>query len=1015
MVLQNSLSSALRAVIVAAGSKINSTCQWGKFNDVDVMGTSMEPPPAGGKDPHIGRSEFAVNLLRPSVLAFFVLTAGTGFSAETNQASTSGPAARPDAATKQLSAFHLEPGFRIELVASEPMVTAPVAMAFDESGRLFVAEMRGRETRGASVGRVRLLENMNQDGVFQNSTIYADNLTWPSALACYAGGVFVAAVPDLIYLRDTKGDGLADARQVVMSGFGGTNALNSDFLPNNFNWGPDDRIHAASGGIGGDIVVPNVGGRGVSLDGCDFSFDPRTLRLFPESGPAQSGLSFDSQGREFVSDFQRPLLTPMYSLRYALRNPYYPKPRVLAVVADPRAPIFPYPAPPASGRTSRVAGLVLTNQLQDARGFVVYRGRAFPTNYFDNVFIPDPNEHLIHRLVLRDTGLGVVAERPLRETRTEFLTCSDPSFHPVQLLNGPDGALYVADMQDGREHGRIYRILPERLRRPKVPQLGKLKTYELVSVLAQGDGWHSDTAARLLYERNDPAARTLLRDSFERSHLARARGRALQALAGLNALTQDDVLKAMRDPDEAVRTEGVLLSEQFISNGQASAELSAEFGALVNDPSARVRYQLAFTLGQVQQPDRSTALARLLDRDLGEVWMRNAVLSAAATGAGSLFNVLENTPRFYTDAVGFDFLRELALSIGISGQQDATSQAAATIARGTFSAPQGYELLYQLGLGLYRTRSSLALIDAQGVLQPMYSAALNLAADTSQPEAARAAATRLLSVSTYGAGSVADWLLLVCSPPTGPALQSAAVETLSRYNDPQIVDTFLRIWPLLMPAARTQAISALLSRETHVGRVLDALQNRSLAPSELSSAQRNFLRTYGDPTLRARALRLLGPVPVERPQVVTRFKPALSLNGSPAHGVVIFRQRCAGCHSPVYTNQMPSLGPDLLRARDFSREELLRCILEPNRTVRPGYVTQVVESKEGQELLGILITDTPATVTLKQSDGKEVVWPRLNIRDIVPQTWSLMPDGLEAGLSAQDLADLMEYLLRGPG
>src|SRR5262249_54556674 len=156
-----------------------------------------------------------------------------------------------------------------EVVASEPMVTAPVAMAFDENGRLFVVEMHGRDRRGENLGRVRMLENMNDDGVFQNSTIYADNLTWPSAVACYAGGIFVVAAPDIIYFKDTKGDGIADARQVVLTGLGGANPFDPDLLPNNFNWGPDNRIHAASAGIGGELAARDNSNSSVSIAGCD--------------------------------------------------------------------------------------------------------------------------------------------------------------------------------------------------------------------------------------------------------------------------------------------------------------------------------------------------------------------------------------------------------------------------------------------------------------------------------------------------------------------------------------------------------------------------------------------------------------------------------------------------------------------------------------------------------------------------------------------------------------------------
>jgi putative membrane-bound dehydrogenase-like protein len=894
------------------------------------------------------------------------------------------------------------------------MVTAPVAMAFDENGRLFVVEMRGSNSRGGKLGRVRLLENPNDEGVFQNSTIYAEGLDWPSAIACYAGGIFVADAPDIIYFKDTKGDGIADARQVVMSGFGGTNALDPNLLPNNFNWGPDNRIHGASAGIGGDISGKGGASRLVSIERSDFSFDPRTLEVYAEAGPAQSGLTFDSRGRKLVSDFVRPLMTPMYDLRYTLRNPFYPRPPALAVAADPAAPIYRFVArPPRDTMGWQATNVIAASSMISARGCVVYRGRAFPTNYFDNVFIADPDAHIIHRLVLSENGWSVMAQRAADEPKTEFLVSTDPSFRPVQLINGPDGALYVADTQDGNERGRIYRVLPEKLKRSKLPQLAKVKTYDLVSTLAQGDGWHRDTAARLLYERKDPAAPALLRGTLTRSRLTQGRIMALHGLVGASALTEEDVLNALRDPDDRVREHGVLASETLFKNGDASEAILGQLRALVMDPSPRVRYQLSFTLGELQRPDKAVGLGQILGRDLNDPWTKNAVLSSALNGAGNLFTLLAGEARFRNDQAGFECLRQLTTMIGVSGHQDEVTQAANSIASGGLTAAQSYALLANLGEGLYRTRSSLALVDNRGVLQPFYSGALVLATDTTQSEAARIAATRLLGVGTLGVDSVGDWLLLVCTPPTTPALQSTAVETLSRYDDPQVVNALLEMWPVLAPVARAQAITALSSRDSQVARVLDALQNGKIAASDLSSAQRNFLRTHPALAISSRALQLLGPVPVTRPDVMERFKPALNLPGASDRGRLIFRLRCAGCHLPSVSNQGNSLGPELLRARTYSKDRLLADILEPNLTVRPDYTIQVLESKEAQSLVGIVTDENTWTVTLKQIGGDTLIWPQSNIRSLRPQTWSFMPDGLEQGMSSQDMADLIEYVLNG--
>jgi len=186
------------------------------------------------------------------------------------------PATAP---TNAVSTIQIRDGFRIELVASEPLIVSPVAIAFDEYGRLFVAEMRDySERRDEKLGRIKLLEDTDGNGRFDHATIYAEGLAWPTAVICYDGGIFVGASPDILYLKDTNGDGVADVRKVVFTGFGNaTPKLNVQQLLNSFTWGLDNRIHGALGG--NPSVVTNLmqpGAKPLELRGRDFSFDPRT-------------------------------------------------------------------------------------------------------------------------------------------------------------------------------------------------------------------------------------------------------------------------------------------------------------------------------------------------------------------------------------------------------------------------------------------------------------------------------------------------------------------------------------------------------------------------------------------------------------------------------------------------------------------------------------------------------------------------------------------------------------------
>ncbi len=526
-----------------------------------------------------------------------------------------GPSPRVSAAQSAdaLASFQVKPGFRIELAAAEPMVAAPAALAFDERGRLFVAEMRDypdRREQRPHLGQIRMLEDMDENGAFQTSTVYADNLAWPSAVACYAGGIFVAATPQILYLKDSGNDGIADVVKVVFTGFGGRPYVpNPRALLNSLNWGLDNCLHCGMAGLDGAVSVLSAAQvPSVLLADSDFAFDPRTLALFPEAGPAQTGISFDNRGRKFLCDSNRPLRLAMYEPRYLARNPFFVAPPELLEAASPATPIYrfpaegraskppkgdlppggrqppstnaalpperrPQPAAPPGGRRPPSTNALAAAWLTDARGCVVYRGSTFPSNYLDNVFVADPQAHLIHRFVLREHGLEMVAERPGDERQTEFLVSMDESFRPMQIVNGPDGALYIADFRTGHESGRVYRIVPESFKRPASPRLDQLKTYDLVGLLAQANGWQAETAARLLYEGQDPAAVGLLENMLNHSRLPLARLRALRALDGLGALQGAHVLRALKDSDERVREHAVLLAERLGAPAWVSGEL----------------------------------------------------------------------------------------------------------------------------------------------------------------------------------------------------------------------------------------------------------------------------------------------------------------------------------------------------------------------------------------------------------------------------------------------------------
>ena len=490
----------------------------------------------------------------------------------TNSVRTNLPSVISAPQTNAFRGLQVKRGFRVELVAAEPLVVNPGAMAFDENGRLFVVE-----SPDGQPGRVRLLEDTDGDGVFDSSRVYAEGVYGATALACYDGGIFVGAGTEILYLKDTRGDGQADSRRVVFSGFGdATNGASGVVNYTAMIWGLDNRIHVATVGHSGDIISSSQPKQSIVLSGGCFSFDPRTFSLMDESGAGATGMSFDNRGRRFISTATEHLKAVMYESRYAARNPYCQMPRAMA---DIGAPDVVYPA---------ASGTPLPVRFFAASGLTFYRGYLFPLEYVDNPFVADTSANVVHRDKLRLNGLDLSAERVFDEMRSEFLTVSDNSFQPTSFANGPEGALYVAgparqaavftppkngktDSPAARGFGRIYRIVPVTFKQPILTQLGQASVTNLVNALRHSNLWNRDSAARLLYERQDKAAvLPVIQLLYDPRSPPLARVYALHALDGLQTLVPGHIIRALGDIDERVREHGVLLSERLLTNGMMS-------------------------------------------------------------------------------------------------------------------------------------------------------------------------------------------------------------------------------------------------------------------------------------------------------------------------------------------------------------------------------------------------------------------------------------------------------------
>ena len=963
------------------------------------------------------------------------------------------PRTAPQQPAEAAGSFRVEAGFRLEQNAAEPMVTSPVAAAYDEDGRLYVVEMTdyphvdsandkpfADNVGDPPIGRVRMLIDRDDDGVFDESHVFADKLSWPTGIAVWKGGVFVAATPDIWYFRDSDGDHRADERRRVFTGF---RKFNVQAVMNNLQWGLDHKVYGAGSSNGGRVrPAGSSDADAVDLLRRDFRFDPSTGALEVISGGARFGNTFDDWGNRFLCDIRNPAQHVVLSARYLARNSFLPAPRALHDAAEFGDSIRLFRISPpepwrelrarrwaAVGKAMPRSELVGAGFLTSSSGLTVYRGDAYPGPYRGNLFLGEVANNLIHRMVLEADGSTFRARRA--DKGVEFVASMDTWFRPVNFVNAPDGTLIVLDMyretiehpwsipddirsqldlRSGADRGRIYRLTPPEFRRRPTPRLSRAETADLVKLLEHPNGWHRETAHRLLHERGDGATVPALKHFLVASREPRGRLHALYALSGLGALEASDLGAAMADGSPPVREHAILLSEPLLARSPA---LFADIARLVGDANSRVRFQLACTLGEVSGEPALAGLAAIACRDAADPWVRTAVLSSATADPAGLFERLWRADPFAASADGIALLRPLALVVGARGRPGEIGRVLAAVADGG-PAEAGGDVALGVGEGL--ARSGRRLSDLRGELPRSAATWLDrlhtnceaLISDESAPPEKRARAAALLGQSHADRMAHLPHLLAASQP---LAVQVAAVRALAGFDRPEVAAILLKPWKGYTPAVRSEVVGLLLGRRAWRGPLLDAVETGLVPPVEIPTNRRAILSQDRDPVIRLRAQRLLaGAAPGPRAKALALYRPALERPGDADRGRTIFDRECLACHKLGERGQ--AVGPNLAGVRGKTPEEILVNILDPNREVSPEFLEYAVALDDGRLMTGLIVSETPSSLTLRGREGAEQTILRRNVNEIAGTGKSLMPEGFEQSVPMEAMSDLIAFLLR---
>lgn len=951
---------------------------------------------------------------------------------------------RPLSPDEALASFVLEPGYRIDLVAAEPLVQDPVAIAFDERGRLYVVENRGYpdplegEPESPPMGRVALLSDTNGDGRYDSRTEFATGLTYPNGIQAWNGGVFVTVAPDLLYLKDTTGDGVADERRVVLTGFNATRTAQIRF--SHPTLAPDGWIYLTSGLNGGRVTSPAHPERpAVEFSSSDSRFHPRTGAFELVGGQGQYGLTFDDHGRRFICANRHPVWHVVLEPRQLSRNPHLAFSDAVQEVSTVGADAVVWPISRDLTTASFHPTLMQTphgGTFTSASGVHIHRGDALPDGHAGSVFVMESAQNLVQRQVRTPEGVSF-RSRPAREG-VEFLASPDTWFRPVFAAAGPDGALYVVDMYRkdidhpayvpeesrplfdftaGRDRGRIYRIAAsDRAPRGVPGDLAAASNDALVQALRHANGWRRDTAQRLLVERGArdaaPRLRGLLTDE---STVARLH--ALWTLEQLGVLDDADVRLALRDAAPAVRENALRVAERRLA--EADRLLDAVL-PLHDDRDPRVRLHAALALGASASDLRLGPLAAIARRDGADRWTRAAVLSSVGTRATAFFDVFRQQPMAAPEAQG-PVLQNLARLFGSSASDAECLDLLRYIAAPSDGTPTWQlSALSGLAAGL-RARDGRALQalvsadtpDARAAatqLAVLLNRAAALAGDARVPLATRVDAITLLGQA--GGEAARPDLARRLDPREPHEIQAAAVRALVEAREPEGAALLVATgqWDVWTPRLRALVLTTLLGDEQLVPVLLDAVESGAVPAAAVSGARWRRLAAHRDADIRTRATALFAASDVGTAQrAFERVRTnVLALDGDRLRGERVFEQQCAVCHT--FTSAGGRIGPDLSGVRNQPADALLLHIVVPDYEITPGYEAFSVDTRDGRSLFGRLESEAPNGVTLRDAAGQSHQIVRGDIASMRAATSSLMPVGLEDAMSAQELADLIAYL-----
>jgi putative membrane-bound dehydrogenase-like protein len=977
------------------------------------------------------------------------------------QSAPPGPPLSPQEAIKKMQ---VPPGFHVELVAAEPDIVNPVAMTFDERGRIWITESVEYPRRSAGPGkdRVKVLESTKGDGVYDKISTVITGLNIPSGIAVGHGGVWVANSPDILYYPIVDHDKLTFVKpQVVATGFGRDDTHE---LPNSLTWGPDGWLYGLNGVFNRSVVKSN-NGKTYDFTCALFRIHPRTkeFQIFCEGTSNPWGIAFNENGDAFVS------ACVIDHLWHLVETGYYHR-------QGGAYPPF----------TWKIESIVKHKHQKAAYcGLTWFDSDAYPPEYRERLYMGNIHGSAINCDMLVKDGSTYQGKPGLRGQKTSevsktsevlgqgvgegsnFLLANDAWFMPVVQKTGPDGCLYILDWYDryhcyqdanrdpagiDRLRGRLYRVVYKEYKAAGKIDLAEEKIANLVDRLSNSNIYYRDTAQRVLAERlskrnppDEEAARIWLdagnlllkKDASRKSRL-----HLLWAFLGSDTMDIDMALTLMRHHDATFRAWGV---RGFTLRSNQYANYSKQIAPFAKDPSPDVKLQVAIAARKLGDIDPIPVLLDILahcgdDKLIPHIVWQNLHPLLASNPQGFLRalngraiegNVAEMMPRIVDRLLAVkdlspETLSGLVVSLG-SGKKSA--QACGKCLETLRVKIQTGELA---GARLEALRKEFlpALVvmmerpDAAWSMEATFLAAtfgytesiiLTYAALSERGFSEEDRLKALATLVTIRDKAALDYAakLLGESKASSVGFRGQVLQTLGRLDDPQLAPVVLHCYAAMEADLQPKAIDLLTQRAAWSKSLLGEIAEKKIPTNALSVNQVRKLLASKDAELVRQVTKVWGTVRdgrnPEREKLVAQMRDMLKKTpGDPKAGRLHFNKICAQCHKMYGEGQ--DVGPDITSNGRSDFEQLLSNVFDPSLVIGAGYTATTVVTNRGQTIAGLVVEDSPQRIVLKTQGGKIETIPRGDVDQVLHSKLSLMPEDVEKQLQPQEIADLFAYL-----